>query len=181
MTTAFTHDEARRILSRTPDVLDALLADAPAPALDSDEGPGTWSPRQVVGHLIDAEELDWIPRVRLILDRPGEPFPPFDRYAHLTRFPRAPIGDLLAHFRRARGESLATLHALGIRGVDLARAGTHPEFGAVTLRQHLATWVAHDLSHLTQVTRVMAKRYQEDVGPWAKYLSVFRQRTDGGG
>ena len=180
-THAFTLDEARRLLARTPDVLDALLADAPPAALDSNEGPDTWSPRQVVGHLIDGERDDWIPRVRIIVEDTGRPFPPFDRFGHLTRFAGASIGTLLADFRRERAASLAALDELGIGDADLARTGTHPEFGAVTLGQHLATWVAHDLSHLTQVTRVMAKRYREDVGPWERYLSVFRQRTDGGG
>jgi hypothetical protein len=174
--TAYTHTEARRLLSRTPDALAALLADAPDAVLDSDEGAGTWSPRQVVGHLVDAERTNWVPRIRTIVERAGRPFEPFDRFGHLTRFAGAPIGVLLDDFRRARGESLDALDALGVRDADLGLAGTHPEFGPVTLGQQLATWVAHDLSHLTQVTRVMATRYREDVGPWVAYLGVFRAR-----
>ena len=180
-TTAFTHDEARRVLARTPDVLAALLADAPDAVLDANEGPGTWSPRQVVVHLINGERANWIPRIRLMLEGGGRRFEPFDRVAGFSQAASTPIAELLDAFRRARADNLATLDALGVAHADLALTGIHPEFGTVTLGQQLATWVAHDLSHLTQVTRVMAKRYQADVGPWVAYLSVFRQRTDGGG
>jgi hypothetical protein len=178
--TAFTHDEARRVLSRTPDLLATLLAGASDAVLDADEGPGTWTPRQVVGHLIHGERTDWIARVRLILEGGGRPFEPFDRVRDFDRYSAAPIDALLDEFRAARAVSLAELHALGVRRAELSLPGTHPELGPVTLGQLLATWVAHDLSHLTQITRVMAKRYQDDVGPWERYLSVFRQRTDGG-
>jgi hypothetical protein len=179
-TSAYAHDEARRVLARTPDALDALLADAPDAVLDADEGPGTWSPRQVVVHLINGERANWIPRIRLILEGAGRRFEPFDRVAGFSQAAGTPIDALLREFRRARADNLAALDALGVRDADLGLTGTHPEFGTVTLGQQLATWVAHDLSHLAQVTRVMAKRYQQDVGPWAAYLSVFRQRTDGG-
>ena len=175
-TTAYTHDEARRVLSRTPDVLAALLADAPDAVLDANEGPDTWSPRQVVGHLIGGELRDWVPRIRLILDGGARPFEPFDRVRDFDRYSVTPIETLLGEFRAARAANLAAVDALGVRGADLSLPGTHPALGAVTLGQLLATWVAHDLSHLTQVTRVMAKRYEADTGPWAQYLSVFRPR-----
>ena len=179
--TAYTHDEARRLLARTPDALAALLAGAGDAVLDANEGPDTWSPRQVVRHLVNGERANWIPRIRLILEGAGRRFAPFDRVAGFDALPGTPIDALLDEFRRARAESLAALDALGVADAELGLTGTHPEFGTVTLGQQLATWVAHDLSHLTQITRVMAKRYREDVGPWARYLSVFRRRTDGGG
>jgi hypothetical protein len=173
---AYTHDEARRLLSRTPDALAALLAGAGDAVLDADEGPGTWTPRQVVVHLINGERENWIPRIRLIAEGAGRRFDPFDRVAGFSRAAATPIDALLDELRRARAESLAALDALGIADADLGRTGTHPEFGTVTLGQQLATWVAHDLSHLAQVSRVMAKRYREDVGPWEAYLGVFRGR-----
>ena len=174
---AYTHAEARRLLSRTPHALTALLADAPDAVLDADEGPGTWTPRQVVVHLINGERANWIPRIRLILEGTGRRFEPFDRVAGFAIAVDTPIAELLDEFHRTRAESLAALDALGVADADPGLTGTHPEFGTVTLGQQLATWVAHDLSHLTQVTRVMAKRYREDVGPWVAYLSVFGQRT----
>lgn len=171
---AYTATESHRILSRTPDILTALLAGAAPAVIDSTEGEGTWSPRQVVGHLIDGERFNWLPRIRIFVERSGRTFEPFDRFRHLTAFADTPIDELLDVFRHERHGSLAAIASLALTEPDLELTATHPELGTVTLRQQLSTWVAHDLSHLTQITRVMAKRYAEDVGPWKAYLSVFR-------
>lgn len=169
----FELSEARAILERTPALLDTWLRDMPDAWLDCDEGPDTWTPRQVVGHLIHGEHTDWIPRVRHLLEH-GErvPFERFDRGAHLREGPR-PIDDLLDEFAAARYESLAALDHLSAE-LEPERAGMHPDLGPVTLAQLLATWAAHDLAHILQIARTMARRYREDVGPWAQYLSVMR-------
>ncbi len=165
-------DEARALLANTPGMLSSWLRDLPEAWLACDEGPETWNAHTVVGHLIEGERHDWIPRVRHLLQH-GErvPFPPFDRFAQLRR-PRRAIGELLDEFAELRWRSLAALDDLDLQAADLGRRGTHPEFGSVTLGQHLATWVAHDLTHVTQIARVMAKRYRQAVGPWRAYLRV---------
>ena len=170
-------DDAVAILRRTPAALRALLLGLPEDWLRANEGPGTWSPDDVVGHLIHGERTDWIPRVEHIL-RHGEAvvFPPFDREAMLTGPGEERIDHLLDTFARLREESLARLDAFGFSDNDLARRGTHPEFGAVTLQQHLATWVAHDLTHIAQIVRTMAHQYADAVGPWRAYLSILRTR-----
>lgn len=165
--------EARDILARTPRVLDAWLRGLDEAWLDADDGPGSWTPRQVVAHLIHGEKTDWIPRLRRVLDH-GEtvPFDPVDRSAHLGE-ERRPVEDMLDELTRLRSENLAVLdEALGA-GLPLDRRGTHPELGAVNIGQLLATWTAHDLGHIVQIARTMARRYVEDVGPWARYLSVM--------
>src|SRR6185436_5236020 len=179
----FRLDEAVALLGRTPRVLDALLRDLPEPWLCCDEGPDTWTPPVVVGHLIHGEKTDWIPRARRLLEH-GEtkPFEPFDRFAQLrdpaTTRPSS-MAELLDEFARRRAQSLAELAALGLRPADLARRGRHPELGPVTLGQLLATWVAHDLDHLFQIERVLAKRYAQAVGPWAAYLRIVRGELAG--
>jgi hypothetical protein len=167
--------EAIALLERTPAVLDAWLRPLPTAWLRCDEGPGTWNAEVVVGHLIEGELTDWLPRVRHVLAH-GEavPFPAFDRFAQLSR-PARPIGALLDEFAGRRRDSLAELQTLQLRPVDLQRRGRHPEFGIVTLGQHLATWVGHDLTHITQIARVMARRYATAVGPWRAYLRVMRE------
>jgi hypothetical protein len=168
-------EDALPVLRRTPAVLSELLRDLPGCWTDAREGPGTWSAYDVVGHLIHGERTDWGPRVEHIL-RHGEavPFPPFDREAMLTASRGASLNALLDTFGGLRAESLDRLAALGLTEADLERRGRHPEFGLVTVRQHLATWVAHDLSHIGQVVRVMARQYSEAVGPWRAYLSMLR-------
>jgi hypothetical protein len=170
-------DDAVAILRRTPAALRDILLGLPDDWLRANEGPGTWSPSDVVGHLIHGERTDWIPRVEHILQH-GEAvvFPPFDREAMLTGPGGEGIDHLLDTFARLRGESLARLDAFGLSDNDLARRGTHPEFGVVTLQQHLATWVAHDLTHIAQIVRTMAHQYGDAVGPWRAYLSVLRPR-----
>lgn len=170
----FRFDEALPVLRRTPAVLRALLLDLPEPWIVASEGPGTWSPFDVVGHLIHGERTDWIPRVEHLL-RHGDAvaFPVFDREAMFAASKGRSLGELLDTFGRLRGESLDRLAALRLADADLARRGRHPEFGVVTLGQHLATWVAHDLGHLGQTVRVMARQYTETVGPWRAYLSIL--------
>jgi hypothetical protein len=170
-------DEAAALLGATPGLLDAWLRHLPEAWLTADEGPDTWSAIAVVGHLIHGEDADWIPRARHLLDH-GEsrPWEPFDRFAMFTKFEGWPMPRLLDRFAEARAAGLATLASWRLTDDDLARTTLHPEFGRVTLGQHLATWVAHDLSHVAQIARVMAGRYAPDAGPWAAYLPILGRR-----
>ena len=162
------------VLERTPHALRAMLAGLPPAWTDATEGPETWSPYVIVGHLVHGERTDWIPRARLILAQAAERrFAPFDRFAQLREARGRPLAELLDEFARLRAESLATLAAWRLTDAQLALEGEHPEFGPVTLRQLLSTWVAHDLGHLAQTARVMAKQYREAVGPWRAYLPVM--------
>jgi DinB superfamily len=167
--------EAVAVLERTPRTLRALLEGLPEAWLGATEGASTWSAFDVVGHLCDGEETDWIPRARIILEH-GEarPFDPYDRFRHQRVDHGRTLEERLARFDRLRSESLRSLAALSIDEAALARRGTHPELGPVTLGQLLATWVAHDLDHLHQISRVLARRYRDDVGPWVAYLRVVR-------
>ena len=171
----FRFEEALPVLRRTPATLRALLLNLPACWTDAVEGPDTWSPFDVVGHLIHGERSDWMPRVEHILQH-GETvtFPRFEREAMFVESKGQSLPELLDTFADLRAESLAHLSALGLTDADLDRRGTHPEFGSVTMGQLLATWTAHDLGHLAQVTRVMARQYTETVGPWRAYLSLLR-------
>jgi hypothetical protein len=170
---SFTLDEAVPVLARTPAVLRALLADLPKPWATATEGEGTWSPFDVVGHLIHGERTDWVPRVEHIL-RHGEavPFPPFDRVAMFAASRGRTLAELLDTFAELRVINVGRLRSL-VSPADLGRRGTHPELGTVTLGQHLSTWVAHDLSHIGQIVRVMARRYATAVGPWRQYLPLL--------
>jgi hypothetical protein len=171
-------DTALPILRRTPSVVRTLLADLPPEWIEQTEGPGTWSPFDVVGHLIHGERTDWMPRVEHIFRHADEvPFPPFDREAMFTASRGRSLDDLLDAFASLRRDSVDRLGALHLTDADLDRHGRHPEFGIVTLRQHLATWVAHDLSHISQIVRVMARQYADAVGPWRAYLSIL-SRTE---
>ena len=164
------------VLERTPSVLRALLVGLPDPWLCQNEGPETWTPREVVGHLIEGERSDWIPRARIVIAQgPSTAFEPFDRTAHQRSMSAAaPIDDLVETFAQMRAANLATLRGWKLSSTQLELTGIHPEFGTVTLEQHLATWVAHDLGHLVQITRTMARQYRDAVGPWKAYLSVLR-------
>ncbi len=161
-------------LRRTPAVLDALLRGADAPCGVRTEGPDTWSVFDVVGHLVHGEETDWVPRARLILQH-GEaaPFTPFDRFAQFERFAGVPLDDLLDRFAALRRQNLAEAEGWRLTDADLDRRGTHPAFGPVTLRQLLATWATHDLNHLAQIARVLARAATDDVGPWRAYLGIL--------
>ena len=166
---------ATPVLARTPTILRDLLSGIPEEWTRGSEGPDTWSIREILAHLVNGEKTDWIPRVRHMLEfGASEPFPPFDRIAGFAECRDAAIDSLLADFTDARRESLETLASLRLRPDDLAREGRHPEFGRVTLGQHLATWVAHDFTHISQIVRVMASQYRDAVGPWAAYLRVVR-------
>lgn len=164
------------VLERTPRALRELLGGLPENWTTPNEGPETWSAFDVVGHLIHGEKTDWIPRARLILDSGRQiPFTPFDRFAQFRASEGKTLAALLDEFAVARAKSLTTLRSWNLTESQLSLEGEHPEFGAVTLRQLLATWVAHDLGHLVQIGRVMAKQYRDAIGPWATYLSVMHR------
>jgi hypothetical protein len=167
--------EAVQVLSRTPATLRALLTGLGQEWVQADEGPETFTPRDVLGHLIYGEETDWIPRLRIILDE-GErrPFTPFDRFGFRAQYGRAPVDELLRRFAELREANLRVLESLALRPSQLDLRGTHPELGTVTLSQLIATWVAHDLTHVAQVVRVMARRYEDAVGPWRAYLRILQ-------
>ena len=163
-----------QVLERTPRTLNAMLDGLAPDWLDGTEGPDTWSPFIIVGHLIQAERTNWIPRAHIIVEQGGDRrFRPFERLSDISAHRPKLIGELLSEFAQARSESLATLREWRLTDAHLALEGEHPEFGAVTLRQLLATWVAHDLSHIAQISRVMAKQYREAIGPWRAYLRVM--------
>ncbi|HEX3125988.1 MAG TPA: DinB family protein [Thermoanaerobaculia bacterium] len=162
------------ILERTPHTLRAMLGGLPSEWTDAGEGPETWSPYVIVGHLIHGERTDWIPRARIILDQGTERrFTPYDRFAQFRDSQGKSLAELLDEFARLRAENLATLAGWRLTEAELVLEGEHPEFGPVTLRQLLATWVTHDLGHVAQTARVMAKQYREAVGPWRAYLPVL--------
>jgi DinB family protein len=164
------------ILERTPLVLRALLLGLPPDWTSGNEGPDTWSPVDVVGHLIDGEETDWMGRARIILAQgPNRRFEPFDRFRHLRPDQDRSLEGRLVRFESLRKDNLASLRAMRLGPVELQLTGEHPAFGVVTLRQLLGTWVVHDLGHLAQISRVMAKQYRDVVGPWEAYLPVLHR------
>jgi len=169
-------DDAVAILERTPASLSALLMGLPDTWVRATEGEGTWSPYDVIGHLIHGERTDWIPRARHILAGETRPFEPFNRKAQFTESQGKSLRELLETFATLRQENVAVLTRMNLTGDDLDRRALHPELGEVTLRQLLATWVAHDLDHVAQVARTMAKVYREATGPWSAYLSILRDR-----
>lgn len=166
--------ECVAVLERTPGVLAALLSELPPAWSEAREKPDAFSPRDVLGHLIVGEETDWIPRLRLILEKgDSEPFQPFDRFAFRGRVEGRPLAELAAEFAAKRRANLDFLKGLDLGEEALARPGLHPALGAVTLRQLLATWAVHDLNHIGQVARVMARRHTDAVGPWRAYLGIL--------
>jgi uncharacterized damage-inducible protein DinB len=174
-----TIDEAVAVLERTPATLAALLRGLPEGWTMATEGDGTWSPYVVIGHLIHAERTDWMTRVRHILAGETRPFDPFDREAQFPEDQGRALDQLLTTFADLRRSSLDALADLRLSAADLGRRGLHPALGEVTLAQLLATWVVHDLDHIAQIARVMAKRYGAAVGPWQEYLSILRDRVKG--
>jgi hypothetical protein len=162
------------ILERTPRVLREMLSGLSPEWVDATEGPETWSPYDIVGHLIHGERTDWIPRAKIILAQgPDLRFIPFDRFAQFRESEGKTLADLLDEFEQLRAESVAALNEWQLSDDQLSLEGVHPAFGAVTLRQLLATWVAHDLGHIAQTARVLAKQYRDAVGPWREYLPVM--------
>ena len=163
------------LLTRTPAVLDALLRDLPETWTLRNEGENTWSAFDVVGHLIHGERTDWMPRARIVLQfGETQTFELFDMRGHLGEIQGKSMGRLLDEFARLRSENLGELRALNLRQEDLERRGQHPAFGVVTLSELLATWAVHDLTHLHQISRIMAQQYREAVGPWSEYLGVLQ-------
>jgi hypothetical protein len=170
----FQLEEAVDILRRTPDSLRALLRDLPPAWANGNEGGDSWNPYTVVGHLIHGEETDWVPRARIILEHgEAQAFTPFDRFAQFEKSRGKSLDELIDEFAALREESLAALAELKITPAQLSFRGRHPELGSVTLGQLLATWVAHDLSHVAQIARVMCRQYTEAVGPWKQYLPIL--------
>ncbi len=167
-------DETVALLARAPGVLNALLRGLPDTWTMGNEGDGTWSPFDVVAHLIHAEREDWIPRGRTILDH-GETqaFAPFDREGNFQESRQRPLAELLDEFAEVRSKSLQQLSAMNLLPQDLEKRGKHPALGTVTLSELLATWAAHDLTHLHQISRVMALQFREAVGPWSRFLGVM--------
>jgi hypothetical protein len=170
----FDLDLSMGVLRRTPAILGELLGGLAEPWVRGTEGPETFSPFDVVGHLIDGEETDWIPRARIILAQGADPrFEPYDRLRHRARNVGRSMSSLLAEFAQLRAANLELLFAWKLTATELDLPGVHPRLGRVTLRQLLAAWVVHDLGHLAQVARVMAKQYREEVGPWVPFLPVL--------
>lgn len=171
---AFELAQAIELLRRTPAALQALLGGLDAAWLTADEGPGTWTCMEVVAHLVDLEDTDWMTRARVILGGDeAAAFAPIDRERFRRVLDGRSLGALLETFADRRRRNLADLEALELTTADLARRARHPDFGLVTLGQLLSTWTVHDLTHLAQIARVMAKHYQHDVGPWRAYLGVL--------
>lgn len=166
--------EAIEILERTPKVIKEMLQNLSDDWLKSNEGGETWSPYVILGHLIYGEETDWIPRARIIL-RKGQTgkFDPFDRFAQLTIYNDTPLEDLLNKFRELRKKNIDELMSFKLTKKDLERKGIHPELGEVSLGQLLATWTVHDLNHISQIARVMAKQYHKEVGNWKGHLPIL--------
>ena len=176
-TVTFDLDDAIPLLERTPHALRCLLDGIPGGWLDCDEGVDTFSPREVLGHLIHGEKTDWMVRARLIVQHGTRlPFEPFDRFAQRATHAGLPADVLLDELEALRRANLEDLRRLVTEGADLDRRGLHPALGEVTLRQLVAAWVVHDLTHIAQIARVMARRYADDVGPWAEYMGVLQWR-----
>jgi DinB superfamily len=170
----FDLDLSIQVLQRSPATLRALLEDVGAPWTGGTEGPDTFSPFDVVGHLVDGEETDWIPRARLMLAKgPDIRFEPYDRFRHRARNAGRSLESLLTEFARLRAGNLDLLRSWKLTARELELPGEHPTLGRVTLRQLLAAWVVHDLGHIAQIARVMAKQYREEVGPWVPFLPVL--------
>jgi len=172
----FSIDQAFEILGRTPGVYESLLSGLSDEWTRNNEGPETWSPYNIVAHLIAGEKTDWIPRAKIILsDSENKTFEPFDMEAHFKTDQSIPIEDLLAEFKSLRKECLEELKAMQIDEKKMAETGIHPELGEANLKELLSTWVVHDLGHIAQVSRVMAKQYKTEVGPWSKFLGILKR------
>lgn len=171
----FSLPNSLEILERTPEVLSHLLRGLSDEWTTANEGENTWSAYDVVGHLIHGEQTDWLVRAELILsDRVDKRFEPFDRFAQFEASRGKSLNQLLDEFKTVRAANVAKLRGLALSDQDLTKTGLHPTFGEVTLKQLLATWVVHDLDHLAQIARVMARQYKDQVGPWVEFLKIVR-------
>lgn len=171
----FELEQSLTILYRTPEVLKSLLSGLGEEWVMYNEGPDTWSPYDVLGHLIHGEKTDWIPRAEIMLsDGEDKAFVPFDRFAQMNQVKKS-LEDLLDEFNALRMENLGKLQSWNLTETDYRKTGIHPEFGEVTLKELLSTWTVHDLGHLAQISRVMAKQYASEVGPWKAYLRILHQ------
>lgn len=171
----FTLDKSIEILERTPGVLTAMLQNISAEWTSGNEGGQTWSVYDIIGHLIHGEKTDWIPRADIILsEKPDKNFEPFDRLAQFEKSKEKSLTQLLDEFSIVRKKNIEYLRSKKLTDKNLEEKGIHPAFGEVTLSQLLATWVVHDLNHIAQVSRVMAKQYKADVGPWIEYLRILQ-------
>jgi hypothetical protein len=172
----FQLENAIEVLSRTPSALNSLLRDVSDDWTHKNEGGESWSPFDILGHMVHGERADWIPRARIIIDHgTARPFDPFDRFAMFEESKGKSMNDLLDEFDLLRRKSLEELESLNITPDKLQSPGTHPSLGEVTLAQLLSTWVVHDLSHTAQITRVMCRQYTDEVGPWAAYLPILKR------
>ncbi|MCY8435352.1 DinB family protein [Bacillus haynesii] len=170
----FQLEEAIEILERTPQTLSQLLTGLSSEWINRNEGENTWSAFDVVGHLIEGEKNNWLPRIKMILTKGAtEPFPPFDRFSQLNQNDGKTMEQLLNEFADIRRANLEILRQIINPKTNFEQTGVHPEFGIVKLREQISTWVAHDLTHISQIARVLAKRYQDDVGPWRAYLRIL--------
>ncbi len=166
--------ESIGILSRTPIVLESLLQNLSNEWAMNNEGKDTFSPFDVVGHLIHGEKTDWVARMEIILsDEPDKTFERYDRFAQFKDSEGKTLNQLLEEFKTLRSLNIEILKSKNLQENDLLKTGIHPSFGAVTLQQLLSTWTVHDLSHIAQITRVMCKQYKEEVGPWINYLPIL--------
>ncbi len=173
---SFNIDDALEILERTPIVLETFLNGLSESWIYNNEGDKTWSPFDIIGHLIHGEKSDWVARTKMIMENDNtNVFPPFDRFAQFKDSKGKTLSQLLAEFRDLRNKNIRVLKGMRLTEGDYERTGLHPDFGKVTLRQLLSTWVVHDLSHIRQIARVMAKQYRTEIGPWEAYLPVVKE------
>lgn len=170
----FEIDKSIEILERTPGTVAAMLSGLSAEWTQANEGPDTWTPRDVVAHLIYCEKANWMMRAEIILKAADKQFGPFDRTAHFEQSKGKQLPELLREFEALRKANMEKLKSLNLADDDLIKTGIHPAFGEVTLSQLLSAWVVHDLTHQSQMLRVMAKQYKEAVGPWSEYLRILK-------
>lgn len=171
----FSLSKSIEILERTPDVLITLLQNVSTDWTSVNEGGETWSVYDIIGHLIHGEKTDWVPRMDIILsDKQDKTFEPFDRFAQFEESKGKSLAQLLDEFKNLRQKNIAHLRSKQLTDKDFEKKGIHPAFGEVTLMQLLATWTVHDLNHIAQITRVMARQYKTDVGPWVEYLKILQ-------
>ena len=170
----FTIEKSIEILQRTPEVLEAMVKNISPEWTEKTEGGETWNVFDVLGHLVHGEKTDWIPRLEIILsDAPDKKFAPFDRFAQFEESRGKTLRELLEEFKRLRKKNVDVLRSQKLTTENLEQKGVHPAFGKVTLAQLLSTWTVHDLDHISQISRVMAKQYKEAVGPWTQYLKIL--------